>query len=71
MPVSNFTAFNNINFAIFLILALWEIVWKGIGMWYAARNNQKYWFAAILVLNTVGVLPILYLFVFGKKKLKI
>jgi hypothetical protein len=29
---------------------------------------KKKWFAAILVLNTAGILPILYLYVFGKKK---
>lgn len=53
------------------ILVLWEIVWKGIALWKAARESQRYWFVAMLILNTAGILPILYIFVFkqGKKGL--
>ena len=48
------------------ILAVWELVWKGMGLWRAARNSQSGWFVAMLLLNTLGLLPILYLHVFGK-----
>ncbi|MGA9187886.1 MAG: DUF5652 family protein [Methanosarcina sp.] len=53
------------------ILVLWEIVWKGIALWKAARESQRYWFVAMLILNTAGILPILYIFLFkeGKKGL--
>jgi hypothetical protein len=56
---------------LFIILVLWEIVWKGIALWKAAKESQKYWFVAMLILNTAGILPILYIFVFkqGKKGL--
>lgn len=64
----DFSSLNSINPAILALLVLWEVVWKGIGLWHAARNSQKYWFVAILILNTVGILPILYLYVFGGKK---
>lgn len=50
-----------------LILAVWEAVWKGIATWKAARNNQLNWFIAILVLNTAGILPIVYIQFFQKK----
>lgn len=55
--------------ALILILVLWELFWKGIALWKAARESQRYWFIAILILNTVGILPILYIFLFkeGKK----
>ncbi|MDK2834319.1 MAG: hypothetical protein PWP63_1406 [Methanolobus sp.] len=52
--------------ALILILALWELVWKGIALWKAARNEQKYWFIAMLIINSLGILPILYIFVFQK-----
>ena len=54
---------------IILVLVFWELFWKGIALWKAARNNQKYWFIAMLVLNTAGILPILYIYIFqsGKK----
>ncbi|MGI6042944.1 MAG: DUF5652 family protein [Methanosarcina sp.] len=51
---------------LFSILVLWEVFWKGIALWKAARESQKYWFIAILILNTVGILPILYIFLFKK-----
>jgi hypothetical protein len=53
------------------ILLLWELVWKGIALWKAARGGQKYWFIAMLILNTVGILPIIYIFFIkdGKKGL--
>ncbi|WP_394339083.1 MULTISPECIES: DUF5652 family protein [unclassified Methanosarcina] len=49
-----------------LILVLWEFFWKGIALWKAARESQRYWFIAILILNTAGILPILYIFLFKK-----
>lgn len=51
---------------IFFVLLLWELIWKGIALWKAARESQKYWFIVMLILNTVGILPILYIFVFKK-----
>ena len=48
------------------IVAVWDIIWKGIGLWKASKEDQKYWFIAMLILNTAGILPILYIFVFKK-----
>ena len=53
---------------LFVILLIWETVWKGIALWKAAKETQKYWFIALLILNTVGILPILYIFVFKRGK---
>ena len=53
---------------LFVIIVIWGTIWKGIGLWKAAKETQKYWFIAILILNTVGILPILYIFVFKKGK---
>jgi hypothetical protein len=62
-------AFGLVYLGIILILVFWEVFWKGIALWKAARNSQKYWFVALLILNTAGILPILYIFIFqeGKK----
>ena len=58
-------------FGIFLIpLMIWSIVWKGWALWKAARNGSVVWFVVLLILNTVGILDILYIFVFGKSKEK-
>jgi putative effector of murein hydrolase len=48
-------------------LLLWSLVWKGLALWRSARNNQRYWFITLLVVNTAGLLEIIYLFFFAKK----
>lgn len=47
-------------------LALWSLTWKAFALWKAARNNDKVWFVALIILNTVGILEIFYIFVFSK-----
>lgn len=57
------------SIGIFLVpLVIWEIFWKGWALWRAAKNNAKVWFVVLLVLNTIGILDILYIFVFGKER---
>lgn len=50
-----------------LLAALWTVVLKGFALWYAARAHQKWWFIALLVINTLGVLEIIYLIWFRQK----
>jgi hypothetical protein len=53
---------------IFWAIVLWTFPWKGIALWKAARNNSKIWFVVLLLINTVAILDILYIFVFSKLK---
>ncbi len=50
------------------LIILWTLPWKGVALWRSARNNQKGWFVALLVLNTLAILEIIYIFFFSKKK---
>lgn len=43
------------------LLLAWELFWKGWGLWRSARKGQAGWFVLILLLNTAGILPIIYL----------
>ena len=52
--------------AIIVIISIWSLAWKGVALWKASRNYRKDWFVALLILNTVGILEILYIFVFSK-----
>ena len=52
----------------FTVVLLWSFYWKGRALWRAAKNDNRKWFIALLVINTLGILEILYIYVFGKKK---
>ena len=78
MNVEKFSAFNPTTLwfglhAIWLIvmLMIWTIAWKGVALWKAAREGKSGWFVAMLIINTVGILEILYIFVFSKKSKKV
>ncbi len=43
------------------MILCWEVLWKLMAMWRAARKRQPVWFVLLAVLNTGGILPILYL----------
>lgn len=50
-----------------LVLVVWTLYWKYQALWYAAKHDHRWWFIAMLVINTMGILEILYLYVFSKK----
>lgn len=52
--------------ALLLLASAWTLVWKGIGLWHAGRGSQKGWFVVMLIFNTLGLLPIIYLVWFRK-----
>ena len=55
-------------FPLLMIVVIWTIVWKGLALWRAAKNNDPVWFIVLLLVNTLGILEILYLYVFGKHR---
>jgi len=54
----------------FFLLIIWTLIWKGTALWKAGRLGQKYWFVAMLIINTVGILEIIYIFCVARKKEK-
>ena len=54
--------------AVFLIviIGIWSLVWKGIALWKSAGKKQLIWFIVFIFINTVGILEILYIYVFSK-----
>jgi hypothetical protein len=53
---------------LFIILVVWALIWKGIALWKAARAQDKVWYIILLILNTLGLLEILYIFVFSRRE---
>lgn len=58
------------NWGLVALVAVWELVWKGMALWKAAQSGSKAWFVVLLILNTAGILPIAYLFFLGKENRK-
>ena len=53
---------------VFWLTLLWTLPWKGVALWKAAKNSHKKWFVALLIVNTMALLEIIYIFGFSKKK---
>ena len=51
-----------------ILIGLWSLAWKAFALWKAAGQKDKVWFVALIILNTAGILDILYIFVFSKRK---
>ncbi|OGF29794.1 hypothetical protein A2533_04990 [Candidatus Falkowbacteria bacterium RIFOXYD2_FULL_35_9] len=60
--------FNPLYLLLIIPLMLWDAVWKAIGLWKSAGHKQLAWFICIMIFNTVGILPIVYILFFQKKK---
>lgn len=55
------------NSPLVLLAILWTLPWKGVALWKAAKRDDQWWFVALLIINTLGFLEILYIFVFSKR----
>ena len=64
--INSFATLTNISPSLIILLAVWSIIWKGLALWKAASLRQKYWFIAILIINTLGILDIIYYFFVSK-----
>ena len=49
-----------------VVILIWSIIWKMFALWKAARKGSVVWFIVLAIVNTIGILEILYLFVFSK-----
>ena len=63
-------AFFEENIWVLIVLSLWVLPWKGYALWLSARNLHKKWFIALLVINTLAILDIIYIFFVGRKAAK-
>jgi hypothetical protein len=71
MDVNAINAFVDNNLWLMLALTLWTLPWKGVALWKAVKREDKWWFIAMLILNTVAILEIIYIFFIAKRPKKI
>jgi len=57
-----------VGYLLFAVLIVWSLIWKGLGLWFSAQRKSKPWFIVILLVNTLGILEIIYIIVVLKKK---
>jgi len=43
------------------VLAVVDLILKGWALWRAARMEKKWWFLALLVVNSMGIFPTIFL----------
>lgn len=55
-------------YLILIVLFISLLIVKGIALYSSAKRNQKGWFWVMFLLNTAGILPIIYLIFFRKKR---
>lgn len=55
------------NISIIIAIVLIDYALKATALWKSARNNSKIWFLLLLIINSVGILPLFYIFYFSKK----
>ncbi len=55
---------------LFILLIIWMLVWKGAALWKAGRKNDPVWFIALLVVNTIGILDMIYIYHIANRKRK-
>jgi len=63
----NIATFLSTHQWIIILAAIWTIPWKGVALWRAARNQSIVWFVVLLIVNTLGILEIIYIFAFSKR----
>ncbi len=53
---------------IIIIAVIWTLPWKGFALWKSARRGDSSWFVILLLVNTLAILEILYIFIFSERK---
>ena len=49
-----------------VVLIIWSAIWKLIALWKSARKGSIIWFIVLALINTAGILEILYIFIFSE-----
>ena len=56
---------------VILSITLWDLVWKAVAIYMASGRGARLWAVSVLVFNTMGILPIIYIFGFAGKMEKV
>ena len=54
-----------ISLWLLIVILLWSLAWKLLAFWKSARRKHVGWFLVFAIVNTIGILEILYIYVFS------
>ena len=54
-----------ISLWLLVVILIWSLFWKLLALWKSARKGHAVWFIVIAIFNTIGILDILYIYVFS------
>lgn len=57
-------------FGVFIVLMLVDLVLRGMALWKSARNGHNVWFIFLLIINSVGILPLIYILTHREETVK-
>lgn len=63
-----FPVLTGLMVALIILAVVWSGAWKGVALWRAARNGHLAWYVALCIVNTLGIMEIIYIFVIDRKK---
>lgn len=59
---------NPASWVLFSLFMVWTFLWKGLALYRAGANRSPGWFVVLLLVNTLGILEILYLLIFSRRR---
>ena len=69
MILNDLSSLLGIPIGLLIFVIVWSLFWKALALWKSARLSQPIWFVLLLVINTLGIFEILYIFLFSEIKL--
>ncbi len=58
---------NSVPLKYLVLMAVWTLPWKGLALWHSARLSHKRWFIVLLIVNTMAILDIYYIYFVANK----
>lgn len=60
-------ALTSMNPYMILAVVLWTLPWKAWALWLAARRGDIWWFLGLIIISTLGLLEMVYIFFIAKQ----
>ncbi len=55
-----------ISLWLLIVVFIWSSVWKFLALWKSARKNHVCWFIVFALISDLGILEILYIYLFSE-----